>query len=565
MNLVILDLEWNAAFSNKINGFINEIIEFGAVKCDENLNVIDTFSSFVKLEVGKKLNSVVRDLTKIKEEDLEDAKPFMQVVGRFRRWSGKDTILMTWGITDIQTLIENCRYFGGSEKIPFLTKYVDAQKYCEKEMGFNPNGEQLGLNHAAEILNVDISELKHHRALGDSYITLKILKEVYNKDRLEAFADDCLNPEFYKRMTFRTSFIVEMNHPEVKKQLNGFRCERCGNYAQQLTKWSVRNKKFMANFRCRGCGYSFTGRVQLKQKYEGITVTKKSTPLPIIEEPRKISDGKIGNMNIKVKNGVGLLTFPSFDEIKGIKHAFSTRIGGKSKEIYASMNLGLRRGDDDNLVLENFGLFCDALGVNKDYLVTGNQDHHTNILRVGKKQGGMGIFRDRDYESIDGLCTNEKGVTLVIYAADCVPVYFYDPENKAIGLAHAGWRGTVADMSGTMVRRMQEEFGTNPEKLITAIGPSIGPKSFEVDAPCANEFLAVDGMDKFVTEKKNEKFTVDLWKVNAEYLRRAGVLEKNIHIGGVDSYVNSDLVFSHRKTRGQRGSNAAFLQIDENE
>ncbi|MDO4458694.1 MAG: peptidoglycan editing factor PgeF [Clostridia bacterium] len=563
MNIVILDLEWNAAYSRKIHGYINEIIEFGAVKCDEKLNVISTFSSFVKLSVGKKISNIVSELTSIKDENLSDAMPFMQVVSKFKRWAG-DSLIMTWGISDIQTLIENCRYFSGAEHIPFLSSYCDAQLYCESMLGLLNTGEQLGLNKAAEMLNIDVSSLIHHRALGDSMITLEILNKIYSPSTCAPFVENALKEEFYRKMTFRTSFICDFDHPEVKKQLSAFKCEKCGGDCQRTGKWSLRNKKFSANFRCSGCGYLFTGRVQLKQKYEGITVTTKSVPLPIIEKPRDAKSGPVGNMNLTVcENGAGLLTFRSFEKIEGIKHAFSTRLGGKSENEFASMNLGLRRGDNDDLVYENFAIFTSALGVDKNYLVAGAQDHHTNIRRVTKAEGGIGIYRPKDMESIDGLCTDDPGVTLVVYAADCVPLYYYDPEHKAIGLAHAGWRGTANDMAGTMVRKMQTEFGTDPHKLIVAIGPSIGPESFEVDKPCADEFLATEGMDAFVTDDKNGKYHVDLWAVNREFLVRAGVKFENIEIGNVDTYIESDLIFSHRKTRGQRGSNAGFLQIDE--
>ncbi len=113
MNFVILDLEWNAAYSKKLKKYINEIIEFGAVKCDENLNIVSTFSSFVRLQVGKKINTVVSELTSIKDENLSGAMPYMNVVSRFKRWCG-DAIILTWGNSDILALIENCNYFSGS-------------------------------------------------------------------------------------------------------------------------------------------------------------------------------------------------------------------------------------------------------------------------------------------------------------------------------------------------------------------------------------------------------------------------------------------------------------------
>lgn len=318
----------------------------------------------------------------------------------------------------------------------------------------------------------------------------------------------------------------------------------------------------MANFICKNCEYPFSERVQIKLKYEGVIVNRKDVPLPIFDEPRKAEEAMLGNMKLNIaENGVGYLTFNAFEGVSGIKHAFSTRIGGLSKGIFADMNLGLRRGDDDELVLKNFDLFCEAINVDRKTLVAGAQEHHTNIKRVTALDGGNGIDLPKKWEDVDGLCTNEEEITLIVYAADCVPLYFYDAKNRAIGLAHAGWRGTVSNMAGVMVERMAEEFGTLPEDLLCAIGPSIGPESFEVDPPCAEEFLKLDSHEKFVKDDGNGKFHVNLWETNRQLLLKAGVKAENISVGEVDSYKEGSLIFSHRRTRGQRGSNAAFLTL----
>ena len=164
-------------------------------------------------------------------------------------------------------------------------------------------------------------------------------------------------------------------------------------------------------------------------------------------------------------------------------------------------------------------------------------------------------------ESIDGLCTNDPGVTLVIYCADCVPLYFYDQEHRAIGLAHAGWRGTAMGMARAMVERMAQEFGTRPEALRVGIGPSIGKDCFEVDEPVAAEFQRLPQWDLFVEGPQREKYHVDLWECNRQFLLSAGVKEENIAVGQVCTMCESDLIFSHRKTRGQRGSNCAMLAL----
>ena len=117
MDIVILDLEWNAAYSRRIKGYINEIIQFGAVKCGPDLGVKSRFSCFVKPQVGKHVNALVTDLTSITDENLTDGLTFMQAVSRFKKWAG-DCVILTWGTSDILTLIENCRYFSGDETCP---------------------------------------------------------------------------------------------------------------------------------------------------------------------------------------------------------------------------------------------------------------------------------------------------------------------------------------------------------------------------------------------------------------------------------------------------------------
>ena len=217
----------------------------------------------------------------------------------------------------------------------------------------------------------------------------------------------------------------------------------------------------------------------------------------------------------------------------------------------------------DENVKENFRLIAQAANIPVENITAGAQDHHTNVRRVTMKNAGTGIWKPKDMESVDGLVTDEPNLPLLIYAADCVPLYFYDPIHHAIGLSHAGWRGTVNGMAKATVEKMQEEFDTRPEDLLAAIGPSIAKECFEVDAPCAEEFLALPDSDKFVTDDGNGKFHVDLWACNRAFLLGAGVLPEHITTGGVCTVCNSDLLFSHRVTRGKRGSNAGFLMLRE--
>ena len=561
MNIVILDLEWNGAYSRRLHGFINEIIEFGAVKLDKKLNITDRFSCFVKPQVSKKISSVISDLTSITDDNLSDAMPFMQVMSRFRKWAG-DCVISTWGTSDILALIENCRYFGSTETVPFLQRYADMQVYCERMLE-QSGKEQLGLSKAAELLGIDDGALDHHRALDDSVLTAMVLQKLYTRESFRPFVQDCTDPEFYRRITFKTTYICDVESPLIERRHLRFTCEKCGGEAKRRSKWTVKNKSLRSTFKCTSCGYEFCGQLRVKQKYEGITVSRKTIPLPKIEKPRKAESMEIGNMQLRIQNGVGLLTFGAWESLPGLKHCFSTRIGGVSQNEFAAMNLGFNRGDSDENVAENFRRLAAALGIPAERITAGAQDHHTNVRRVTMENAGVGVWKPKDMESVDGLVTDEKGLPLMIYCADCVPLYFYDPEHGAIGLSHAGWRGTVNGMAKATIEKMQAEFGTNPAGLLAAVGPSISKACFEVDEPCAAEFLALPESEAFVTDDGNGKFHVDLWECNRRYMLAAGMRAENITVGEVCSMCNSDLIFSHRVTRGKRGSNAAFLMLEE--
>lgn len=272
-------------------------------------------------------------------------------------------------------------------------------------------------------------------------------------------------------------------------------------------------------------------------------------------------------MELHLSEGVEYLTFPSFSAYPFVRHAFSTRAGGVSKNEYSSMNLGFGRGDGDENVRENYHRFCRAAGLDYDSLVSSAQDHHTFIRRVGKEQCGIGIRKPKDMQSVDGLITSEPGVTLVTHYADCVPVYLLDPVKRAIGLVHAGWRGTAARIAEAAVSAMTREFGSHPADLLAGIGPSIGPCCFEVDSPVRDVFAALSDLNPgdLIRDDGNGKYHVNLWETNRRILMRAGIPASSVTVGGVCTRCNADLLFSHRATGGKRGGLAAFLALTEEE
>lgn len=272
------------------------------------------------------------------------------------------------------------------------------------------------------------------------------------------------------------------------------------------------------------------------------------------------------NMNIKNDGEVVYLTFPMLENIGGIKHGFSTRLGGVSKGDCKSMNLSFTRGDNEGAVMENFERMSKAIGFPVESIVCSDQTHTANVLKVGSKDCGNGIFRKKPYADVDGLITNEKGVTLGTFYADCVPLYIVDPVHKAIGLSHSGWRGTVLKIGKVTVEEMVAEYGTNPTDLIVAIGPSICQDCYEVSEDVINEFYKSFNEGQcadMIIDKGNGKYQLDLWKACTYNFLEAGVLTENIIVGGLCTCCNSDKMFSHRASNGKRGNLGAFLSISE--
>ena len=263
-------------------------------------------------------------------------------------------------------------------------------------------------------------------------------------------------------------------------------------------------------------------------------------------------------------DSVPYLTYNSLSEIKFINHAFTTRLGGVSEGEFSSMNMAFNRGDDPDRVTENYKRFCDSAGFDFDSLVASAQDHHTFVRAVTSADKGIGIYRPRDMESVDALITNEPNVTLVTYYADCTPLFFVDTEKKAIGLAHAGWRGTVGRIGEKVIKKMTELYGTDPKNIKAAVGPAISLCCYEVDEPCAANFLALTDLptDRFVFPKGGGKYMLDLLEANRQILMAAGVPEENITLSDLCTNCNSELLWSHRATKGHRGTMSAMMCLE---
>ncbi len=277
---------------------------------------------------------------------------------------------------------------------------------------------------------------------------------------------------------------------------------------------------------------------------------------------------KKGNAPMKVNQykEIEYLTFPLLEQTGIVRHLFSTRLGGVSEGVCATMNLSYTRGDKKEAVDENFRRIAEVLCTVPEKIVCSQQTHTTNVRLVTKEDCGKGVTRPLGYRDVDGLITDVPGVVLCTVYADCVPLYFVDCKNKAIGLGHSGWRGTVARMGEAVLRAMGDAFGTKPEHVLAAIGPSICQDCYEVSEDVVAAFRQEFGEEsQYLYRKGNEdgKYQLDLWEANRRVLVRAGIRPENLAVTDLCTCCNSRYLFSHRASLGKRGNLGAFLELKE--
>lgn len=260
---------------------------------------------------------------------------------------------------------------------------------------------------------------------------------------------------------------------------------------------------------------------------------------------------------------VPFISFRELDKYDWLNNGFSTRYGGVSSEHLSSMNLGSGKGDTEENVIKNFEIIAEAMGVSAKNIVRSQQTHTTNVRIVTKDDCGKGIYFPLGYTDVDGMITNEPDVVLATSFADCVPLYIVDPKNKAIGLSHSGWRGTVGKIGKVTIELMTKTYGTNPKDVVACIGPSICQSCYEISEDVANEFKNAfsDNICDILMHKGNGKYDLDLWKCNRLVFLEAGVSPENIHTTDICTCCNPDVLFTHRGHNGKRGNLSAFLSI----
>ena len=277
MNYILMDLEWNDAYCKRLNGFVNEIVEIGAVKLDENFNEIDRFSQIVRSAITKRLSSRFKELTGITNEQMQEGIPFGEALQRYKKWAGEDTITLTWSNSDLHTLYHNCVNFIGDYKAAEIGRYVDLQKYFQYELSLVGKNQknQISLSNAAILFDINFENETLHRALDDSYIAAVILRKCYVKEHFEDFIIDTSNDNFYKRMMYKPQYIQDIPELSINKEQLYINCPKCKSKARRNTAWRLKKPWFHASFFCENCKLRFKAAVALKKLYDRVEIKKR--------------------------------------------------------------------------------------------------------------------------------------------------------------------------------------------------------------------------------------------------------------------------------------------------
>ncbi|RYM07253.1 peptidoglycan editing factor PgeF [Sporolactobacillus sp. THM7-7] len=261
-----------------------------------------------------------------------------------------------------------------------------------------------------------------------------------------------------------------------------------------------------------------------------------------------------------------LLMKPVFTGKQTIISGFSRRTGGVSRAPYESMNLGLHVGDDSKKVRENRRILAENIGFPLERWVCAEQVHGIDIARVTGGDAGSGSMDlDSVIKGADGLYTTEAGILLALFFADCVPIFFYAPEYPAIGLLHAGWRGTVKEGAKKMVRTWGRTLRLSPGSIHAVIGPAISGSAYEVDERVIREVKKLDKTTWLgaVTPRGNGHYLLDLQALNRSILIQSGIPERQIHVTGYGTDARPDVFFSFRRDHGKTGRMMGFIGMKE--
>lgn len=278
MNYVVLDLEWNGTYSRRRKKYINEIIDIGAAKLDSNLNIVDRYSMLITPQIGKTLNKYVQELTHISIDELESAHhTFTHALSRFNEFA-ENSVILTWGTTDILTLMSNCEYFLHNERPECLVYYMDLQHYCQRALSLTDPGKQPGLESVAQLLGIEYNENEMHRALADSELSARCFARIFDPELAKSLTRRC-DDSFYRRITFKNHYITDISNPLVNKSELYAVCPDCGEKMQIKSRWQSKNRGFRAKAVCPKCGVPSVAAVRFKQLFDKMEIKRFVAPI----------------------------------------------------------------------------------------------------------------------------------------------------------------------------------------------------------------------------------------------------------------------------------------------
>jgi len=277
MEYIILDLEWDSVYFTPEKRFINQILQIGAVKLDQNFNITDTLSITVCSAISKRVTSRFAKLTGITSEIMREGIAFDKAVEKYNKFAKNAGITMTWSNSDLYTIIENEELLL-KNKLKFkINGYLDLQKLVQSHLatvGYESKN-QISLEAAAELLEVDTSQYELHTALDDSLVCAQLLKLSYNEQKFNSLVKDTASPDFYKRLKFKSYAISDINDRNIEKSQLEFACPECDGKTKRISGWKYRNRWFTGDFKCKDCGFKFNGRVMFKKTYDDTIVKHK--------------------------------------------------------------------------------------------------------------------------------------------------------------------------------------------------------------------------------------------------------------------------------------------------
>lgn len=249
----------------------------------------------------------------------------------------------------------------------------------------------------------------------------------------------------------------------------------------------------------------------------------------------------------------------------GVNMAFSTRWGGISEEPFNTCNLGLHVGDDASKVFANRTRFLhDAFEADLGQAVCCQQVHGDKVLKIDKSHQGRGAFLyEESLPDYDAMITDEPGVYLLTFYADCIPVYFFDPVHRAVGIAHSGWKGTMQQIAVTTLTAMQQQFASRCDEMYAAIGPGIAACCFEITADLAHKVdIAFSDFHDIIYHKEYSSIYWDLPETNRQMLIKQGVIPDHIISSKLCTSCHPEHFFSYRRDQGKTGRMGALIALE---